>query len=172
MYFFYVLIYFAKGNSAGTFYYRVKGYNSEHEWGDFCTLEDMEVELLINDPPETPTIEGLASGTVGEEYEYTFKTTDPDGNQVYYYIEWGDGDIVEWDGPHDSGVEVTLSHTWDETGTYVIKAKAKDIWDYESQWETLTVTMPRGRLLPNTFFMRFLERFPNAFPLLRHILGL
>jgi len=31
------------GKQNGTYYYRVKGYNDEHEWGDFSTLEKMIV---------------------------------------------------------------------------------------------------------------------------------
>jgi hypothetical protein len=31
------------GNSPGIYYYRVKGYNTEHGWGDFSTLKSMNV---------------------------------------------------------------------------------------------------------------------------------
>ncbi len=143
------------GKVDGIYCYRVKGYNSEHGWGDFGTLEDIDVEIFFNDPPETPTIAGQTNGNIGEEYSYTFKTTDPDGDQVYYYIEWGDGDIVEWDGPHDSNEEITLNNTWTKQGTYNIRAKAKDIYDFESNWETLTVTMPRTRTVLNHLFPKF-----------------
>jgi hypothetical protein len=34
------------------------------------------------------------------------------------------------------------------------------------------LTTPRGKILPNTFFIRLLERFPNMFPIIRQILGL
>ena len=131
----------------------------------------MEVEVLYNDPPATPTINGPASGKPGTSYTYTFKTADPDGDQVYYYIEWGDGDVVEWDGPHDSNVEITLSHTWAEQGTYTLRAKAKDSKDAESSWSTLTVIMPRSRAISNPFF-NFLENHPNLFPILRQLFGL
>lgn len=156
------------GKVDGIFYYRVKGYNSEHGWGDFSTLGDMEVEIFFNDPPETPTIDGQTTGTAGQEYEYTFRTTDPDGDQVYYYIKWGDGDIVEWDGPHDSGQEVKFTHSWAIENTYTIRAKAKDVWDYKSDWGTLEVTMPRSRGL----FFSFFESFSNTFQILRYLLSL
>jgi len=131
----------------------------------------MEVEIFFNDPPETPTIDGQTTGTAGQEYEYTFRTTDPDGDQVYYYIEWGDGDIVEWDGPHDSGQEVKFTHSWESEDIYTIRAKAKDVWDYKSDWATLKVTMPRSRAISSPF-LRFLQSYPNLFPILRYILGL
>lgn len=41
----------------------------------------------------------------------------------------------------------------------------------ENNVKTKTVIfLTRNILLPNTFFIRFLERFPNAFPILRQIL--
>jgi len=122
-----------------------------------------------NNPPNAPSIDGLTEGETGTEYDYTFVATDPDGDDVYYYIDWNDDNVEEWIGPYGSGEEVTVSHTWDEKGTYTIRAKAKDTNDAESDWGTLEVTMPVSY---NSLFLRFLERFPNAFPILRHLLGL
>ncbi|MCK4995961.1 MAG: immune inhibitor A [Thermoplasmatales archaeon] len=153
------------GKGDGVYYYRVKGYNSDYEWCDFSTLEDIEVEIFLNDPPATPTIVGPPSGQVEQEYNYTFTTTDPDGDQVYYYIEWGDGDKIEWDGPYDSGEVVTYAHTWTEEGTYIIKAKAKDIYDYESQFETFEVTMTKSRSLINILN----QRFPRIYRFFQHL---
>jgi hypothetical protein len=64
-----------------------------------------------NQPPTAPTIIGPTGGGVGTEYKYTFITTDPDKDALYYYIEWGDGDFVEWIGPYNSGKEVIIGHT-------------------------------------------------------------
>jgi hypothetical protein len=41
-----------------------------------------------------------------------------------------------------SGTEVSISHTWTERGTYEIKVKAMDEHGKESDWGTLSVTMP------------------------------
>ena len=119
--------------------------------------------------PLTPDINGPTSGKPGTSYDYTFTSIDPDVDDVQFFIDWGDGD-TEWTSFAASGTPVTRSHTWSEKGTYVIRAKAKDTDDYESDWGTLTVTMPRNRLLTNTLFMSLLERFPNAFPILRYLL--
>ena len=78
--------------------------------------------------------------------------------------------MEEWIGPYNSEEEVIVSHTWDEEATYTIKAKAKDIHDAESDWGTLTVTMPVNQQSTNSMFLRFLERFPRAFPILRYLL--
>ena len=98
---------------------------------------------LYNPPPEKPTINGPTNGTAGQTYNYTFVTTDPYENDVYYYINWGDcpGWIMQV-GPYASGQEVTISHTFTNQGTFTIKAMAKDIYGAESDWGTLSVTMP------------------------------
>ncbi len=93
-------------------------------------------------PPYPPTITGPTYGNSGTAYSYEFKTIDPNGDDVYYYIDWGDDTLEEWIGPHTSGEEITISHTWIERGTYEIKAKAKNIYGTESEWGYLEVTMP------------------------------
>ena len=124
-----------------------------------------------NDPPETPTITGPTSGNVGTPYTYTFNSVDPDGDDVEYYIKWGDGHVEMWDGPHASGVDVNIAHTYTREKTFTIEAKARDSFGEESDWGTFTVTMPRSRTI-NSLFLQFLQNHQNAFPLLRQLLGL
>jgi hypothetical protein len=114
----------------GTYYYRVKGYNSAYEWGDYSTLEDIIVNFA--GAPDTPDIEGPTEGKPGIEYNYTFVSTDPEEDDVFYYIDWGDGQFVEWIGPFLSGEQITQCHSWATKGTYTIKAKAKDTNEIES----------------------------------------
>ena len=125
-----------------------------------------------NTQPDAPIIEGPTSGSVGEEYPYTFETSDAEEDGIYYWIDWDDGVPPEWTGPFYEDEVITSSHTWDTMGTYVIRAKCKDYYGDESGWTELEVTMPRGKISINTMFLRFLERFSHAFPLLRHLLGL
>jgi len=125
-----------------------------------------------NDPPGTPLIEGETHGYYGESYDYTFIATDPDGDDVWYFIEWGDGDTEEWIGPYSSSEEIARSHTWDDEGTYIIRAKARDIFDAESDWGTLEVTMPVNQQSTHPWFTWFFDQFPNAFPILRQLFGL
>jgi len=113
-----------------------------------------------NQPPNTPTITGPLSGTVGTSYTYTFTSTDPDGDQVSYYVEWGDTTNTGWFGPFASGTPQTKSHTWSTQGTYIIQAKAKDTNGAESGWGSLTITMPRNKAIQNIMFLQFIEEFP------------
>jgi len=144
---------------------------------DFCREGDWTTSTMIvveNEAPTAPDIDGPTSGTVGTEYEYTFTAVDPDGDDIFLWIEWGDGTVEQdgWIGPYNSGEEITVSHTWSEQGTYTIGAKAKDVFDTESEWGTLEVKMPVNQQSSNSLFLRFLERFPNAFPILRLFLKL
>ena len=124
-----------------------------------------------NQPPNKPYIDGPTSGKAGTSYTYNFSATDPNVDEVEYYIEWGDGGITDWTSFLPSGVPYYENHTWTTEGTFTIRAKAKDIYDAESEWATLTVSMPRNKALTNSLLLRLFERFPNAFPLLRYILG-
>jgi hypothetical protein len=64
------------------------------------------------------------------------------------------------------------SHIWTTKGSFTIKVKAKDIYGNESDWGTLPVTMPLSYEPPHFQFLTWLfDRFPNAFPILRHLLG-
>ena len=126
-----------------------------------------------NTPPNIPVITGDKRGKVGEEYHYNFTTTDVDQDDIYYYVNWTDNTSNQLVGPYHSGEEATLGHIWSEKGTYTLKVKAKDIYGAESDWATLTVTMPCDRIV-NTPFMQFLQHFiqshPSLFPILQKIL--
>lgn len=124
--------------------------------------------ILPNIPPSIPQINGPKSGRPGIEYEYNFLVTDPDGDDFYLWVDWGDGNNTNWIGPYSSGVQVKLSHSWNETGKYVIKAKLQDIC-HEGAWGFFKVTMPRNRAIQN-LFQWFLQRHLNLFSILRLLL--
>lgn len=133
---------------------------------------DITIGPPENQAPYSPELSGPPSGKPGTSYAFTVVTTDPEDDNVYYYIDWGDSN-TEWVGPYLSGEEVTVSHSWSKKGTYTIKAQSKDVYGDESEWsDTLTVTMPRARTINTPFLTHLLEKFPHMFPILRHILGL
>ena len=124
-------------------------------------------EEFYNSPPEEPTITGPTTGAFGVEHTYEISAIDPDENDLYFYIDWGNG-TIETKGPYDSGKTVYAKHTWDERGDYTIRVRSRDTYDELSEWVTLEVAMPK--LLSyklNTFFINhpilqnFLDRFLN-----------
>jgi len=94
-----------------------------------------------NNAPLAPSISGTQNGNVGDSYDYTFSAVDPDGDQVYIYVEFHQGD-AQWYGPFASGEALTLSHSWESKGTYTVRAQSKDSTGALSDWSTLPVTMP------------------------------
>ena len=127
--------------------------------------------VLPNNPPSIPTINGKSNGTAGDPYSYTFTSTDPEGDDISYFVKWGDGSPVDWTALQTSGVSYTDTHTWTAQGTYQIEAKAKDSYGCQSDWATLSVSMPKNKEI-NTPFLNFLEQHPYLFPLLRQLLRL
>jgi len=136
--------------------------------------EDLDIywdSFDIGSPPGAPTITGPDSGKPGKSYNYKFSSVDPDGHNVRYIIDWGDGDsIITTYKP--SGEELTLSHTWESEGTYTISATAQDIYGVTGPETTKTVKMPRNKIFTVPIIFRILENHPYLFPILRQLLGL
>jgi len=151
----------------GTIYIGSSSDDQGYSYGYLYAFGELDL-----DAPEAPSIDGETNGEAGVEYEYTFSTIDPNDDDVYYYIEWGDGEFDDWIGPYSSGQEITVSHTWDEQDTYTIRARAKDTDNLWGPWGELEVTMPVNQQYQYPMFHWFFERFPNAFPILRQLLGL
>ena len=155
-------------NTEGDFEITAKAMDDHEREGDWSDPYPIRIG---DEPPDAPNIDGPTTVSPGIEYDYTFVTTDHEGDDVSFEIKWGDGN-TEYTGYSPSGEEVIVSHSWDSKGTYTIEARARDTFDYYGDWATLEISVPRSRMPTNPLFMRLLERFPNAFPLLRHLLGL
>jgi FG-GAP-like repeat len=123
-------------------------------------------EESTNRPPAAPTITGPVKGKIKVSTDYQFMTIDPNDDEVYYFIDWGDSSNSSWVGPYSSGDVITQSHTWSKKGSYDIKAKAKDSHGLESDWGTFEITMPFSSPVPFLmFWQRLAERFFSLFPL-------
>ena len=113
-------------------------------------------EEIESEPPTSPIIEGPHYGIVGQSYNYSFTSIDPDGHNLTYIIQWGGGATTGWIGPYKSGETITLSNTWEHKSTYVMQAKAKDELGGESDWTTYQITMPKNI----NWFEQFLDNHP------------
>jgi hypothetical protein len=124
----------------------------EWEWYDLFNAE----------PPTIPDINGESKGNNGDEYEYSFSSTDGNDDDIFYHINWGDDSDEEIIGPESSGDIVTAKHIWVESGRYTIKAMAKDTTGLESEWATLEVSMPKNKSISgfNPWIIRLIQRFP------------
>ena len=122
-----------------------------------------------NIPPEVPDIDGPTSGVTGTSYNFTFNSVDPDGDDVYFYIIWGDGYIEDWVGPYSSGEDFEIAHTYSQRKTYTIEAKARDVFGDESFIASHEITIPRFRY--STEFQQIILHICERFPILRLIIS-
>ncbi len=125
-----------------------RNHNYTYKVGSFVNLSSQNISLYNyssnatifvppNSPPNTPsTPSGPTSGYTDTTYTFSTSTTDPDGDQVSYYWDWGDGTYTGWTSYTSSGSTVSASHSWSSTGTYYIKVKAKDTHGAQSSYSS------------------------------------
>ena len=82
--------------------------------------------IYPNHPPDKPSIYGPKTGYLGVEYSFTINTTDPDGDNITYIVDWCDGTVDEY-GPYYSGTEISANHTWYSEDMFTILVNARDI---------------------------------------------
>lgn len=99
-----------------------------------ATLAELAEQYGNSNPPGAPLITGPTTGRSWENYEFNFVTTDPDDDDLYYYINWGDNTNTGWIGPYTSGEEITISNKWTSEGQYEITARARDNNYVVSEW--------------------------------------
>jgi len=115
---------------------------------------------MDSNAPSAPEINGLKKIKPDIEYKYKFKSTSPIGNDIYYWIEWGDNKGTGWIGGYPSGEQITVSHKWPMEGIRTIKARAKDVNNLWGPWSYFEIEIPRTRVSYNSLFIRFLDVLP------------
>ena len=131
------------------------------------------VYIPIEGPPNLLKINGPHKGAAGEVLEYSFSAFDTlpsTEDNIYFYIEWGDGDVEEWIGPYDSGEEVILNHIYSSERNYMIRFKAKDSVGAESDWKEHGVSLPKGKIYNYPLIHRFLNNHPIIYQILQKFL--
>jgi len=108
----------------------------EHfQWGALWGNPDITMgPVTTSAPPTKPILDGPDEGVYNQELTFTAVTTEPDGEQVFYLFDWGDGNYSDWLGPYDSSVTIEATHSWPGMGSYLVKVKAKDINSANSEW--------------------------------------
>ena len=116
----------------GTMDYSTHYYWQIIAWDEYgLSTEGIVWDFITGSEPNNPPFPPI----IYEENESLFMfSIDPDGDDIFYLIDWGDGYIDDWFGPYLSGEILEINHEWSEPGTYEIKAKAKDIHGAESNW--------------------------------------
>jgi PKD domain len=115
--------------------------------------------VISSRPPNTPSVPvGPSVGDPNNPYTFSSSATDPDGDNIAIRFDWGDGDSSSWSSNVSSGTLVSLSHTYSYTGTYHVKAQAKDVYGNLSDWSgTSTIIISGWVTILN-------DDFENTFP--------
>jgi len=117
-------------NKAGTYKIRAIAIDRRgglSEWSE-------SLDITINTPPKKPkTPSGPISGQPGTPISYSVSSDDPDGDQMRYALDWGDGtEFIT--GFLVSGARATANHSWSKAGTYHIRVNAMDERGASSRW--------------------------------------
>ena len=108
-------------------------YGIKSLWSD-----GLEIHVVANGPPEEPLINGPNKGKVGEKYNFTIVSQDPNDDDLTYQIDWDDSFSNDY-GPFESGEVFTASHLWCETGYYVIKVTVTDGFSSRSNYHSIAI---------------------------------
>ena len=154
-----------------TYYWQIISYD-EFDMMSKGPIWIFSTEAQTNREPTRPIISGAQVIHVpNRDYDYFISATDPDDDNVFYYIDWGDGTFEDWDGPYPSGLNITKTHSWPPaTKVYEIQVKAKDIYGLESDWGTMYVFVLKGRPTTNSLIMRLFIRLIERFPMFEKML--
>ena len=131
------------------------------EWTEPVAVDSV-IDESDNAQPLAPTITGPSVGKKGTSCTFSFVTTDPDGDDISYYVDWGDGATEDWDGPYASGKGSSASHAWSTDGVFNVKVKARDSNGLEGPWGVHQISMPRAKVanLVLEIIKMILQRFP------------
>lgn len=153
-------------NSWGTAPYRPNGllrvkmhmnyslkYSSQYAFG----AETLNVTF----DPQSPltTVTGPNSGKPDQDYKFNFSATDPQGDDINLYVNWGDKTNTGWIGPYNSGEVIQLNHSFPEQKNYTIKARAEDIYDNLGKEQPFIFRVSKSKIFEKEDFMRLIILF-------------
>jgi len=150
-------------NDEGYFEVKVKAKDENNTRSDWS--QPSMIHIIYNFPPDIPAISGPYWLLPDRSYKFKISTTEPEDEEIFFLIEWGDCEIEEWIGPYSSGEVVTLYHKYIEKGIYHINVTAKDINDLESltKVKQIKVGLSRNRIIYNHFILTLLEKLIERF---------
>ena len=123
-------------NVGQTYYFSASAYNASGASSGYSN----EVTYAIpaaNGAPTAPAVpNGPAAAMVGSSAAFTTSATDPNGDTVEYFYDWGNGANSGWGA-------AARSYAWAAPGSYVVKVQARDSKSAASAWsggKAVTVT--------------------------------
>ncbi len=109
---------------------------SFNDGSDFGNISTINCDSLGNVAPSVPNLWGPNLGEINKTYTFYACTNDSNDDQILYRFDWDDGNISSWLHLFVSNETVNASHVWPVQGGYLVKVKAKDVFDNESNWSS------------------------------------
>jgi hypothetical protein len=121
-------------SAVGTYLVRARATDSRGASSAWSNSLVVSISNVLNYPPNRPTTPiGPRKGYVGNSYAYLAYSRDPNGDQIRYIFDWGDGTTSET-GFLGSGKSASASKSWETQGTYYVKVRAEDSGKASSSW--------------------------------------
>jgi len=132
----------------GTYYIRSEA--TDGEWRSGYSKENF-FEVALNEPPTPPQIAGLSTGYTDVTLSFTLTSTDLEGDDMEFRVDWGDGSgPTEWSWPGEGRNSISLTHEFGRAGSHTIQAQARDALGAESDWSSRTITVNEHVLPPGS----------------------
>jgi hypothetical protein len=121
--------------------------------------------------PSKPIINGPNTGKSDSVYSCSFIAVDPEDDNIFYEIDWGDGIVIPWEGPYESNEKISRTHVYLDKGEFTIMARAKDANGNIGDWGTLDVNIPKNKIVTNMFLQRFFQNHSYLLTLIQKLLN-
>jgi hypothetical protein len=113
-----------------TYYLAATAYDDDDNESDYSDelVHTCINEKPINQNPTTPSIpSGPSTGYTQTSYNFSTTASDPNGDELQYRFDWGDGESSDWGAS-------SQSHSWSSAAIFCIKAQAQDSKGALSAW--------------------------------------
>jgi hypothetical protein len=143
------------------------GFDPNYEYLRFAQVTQWdEMIIWLHTPPTSqspskPIIDGPKTGQVNTAMSYSFISSDPEDDPLYYFVDWGYSDLTSFIGPSKSGETTSDTNTWYFEGGYIIKVIAIDEYGACSDWSYLTISVPKQKTISSPFLERLCDIFPR-----------
>ncbi len=107
---------------------------------NFAVLIVLSILLITNcskgpSAPLTPNVPlGPIIGITNFAHAFRASTTDPDGDDISYQFDWGDGTASLWSDFIPSGDTVSMNRVYWGKGTFPVRVRAQDETEETSEW--------------------------------------
>lgn len=113
----------------------------DHPEGFICEdTSDDWFTIDLGDPPYPPQLTGPSYGEPSKYYTYSASTTDPEGDDIQYEFDWGDGEKTTTSF-YPSGATASVSYGWAEEGIYTVTVRAYDNREWSDSSPPLKVAI-------------------------------